>query len=197
MIITISREYGALGHTIAGELAQRLGVEYYDKDLVKLTAQVSGYSVEDIEREGEDMSNRARWINNLLDNMASYTSSYDRIYEAQRALVLELAKKPGIIVGRCANIILQEAGIESFNIFLYADREHKLQRTMELGEYGQQDPEKFMERRDHLRRVYYKAYTNHEFGDYRDYNICLDTGVIGKERCVDILESILKDRVGN
>ena len=133
--------------------------------------------------------------------MANFTAEWERIRENRPTItVLEKSTKK---IDRLAahllngNAVTGRKMIESFNIFLYADREHKLQRTMELGEYGQQDPEKFMERRDHLRRVYYKAYTNHEFGDYRDYNICLDTGVIGKERCVDILESILKDRVGN
>ena len=196
MIITISREYGALGHTIAGALSERLGIMYYDKDFVKMTAELSGYSVEDVEREGEDMSGATRWMNSFLDGMSSYTSSYDRIYEAQRALVLELAKKPGIIVGRCANIILKEEGVPSFNIFLYADKAHKLQRALEIKEYGNSDPEKYLEKRDHLRRIHYKTYTGHEFGDFRDYNICLDTGAIGKDKCVDILVEILKDKVG-
>lgn len=195
MIITISREYGALGHTIAGALAERLGLEYYDRDFVKLTAKASGYSEEDIRREGEEMSGGAKWMNSFLDNMASYTSSYDRIYEYQRAIIIDLAKKPCIIVGRCANIILREAGIPSFDVFLYADKAHKLQRAAELNENGNMDLEKYLERRDRLRRVYYKAYTGHEMGDYRDYNICLDTGAIGKDGCVDLLEKILKDKM--
>ena len=99
MIITISREYGALGHTIAGALAERLGLEYYDRDFVKLTAKASGYSEEDIRREGEEMSGGAKWMNSFLDNMASYTSSYDRIYEYQRAIIIDLAKKP---ISSCA-----------------------------------------------------------------------------------------------
>ena len=195
MIITISREYGALGHTIAGALAERLGLEYYDRDFVKLTAKASGYSEEDIRREGEEMSGGAKWMNSFLDNMASYTSSYDRIYEVQREIVLELAKKPCIIVGRCANIILREAGVASFDVFLYADKEHKLKRAAELKENGNMDLEKYLDRRDRLRRVYYKAYTGHEMGDYRDYNICLDTGAIGKDGCVDLLEKILRDKM--
>ena len=98
MVITISREYGAGGRSVAAALAQRLGIEYYDIDFVRLTAKVSGYSEEDIRREGEDMSNRAKWINQLLDNMSSYTSSYDAIYQAQREVVVNLAKKPCIII---------------------------------------------------------------------------------------------------
>ncbi len=192
MVITISRKYATGGHSIAAGLSEKLGLAYYDRDFVKLTAKVSGYSEDDIRREGEDMSRRAKWMNQFLDNMASYISSYDRIFEAQREVILELAKNPCILVGRCANIILKEAGIPSFDIFLYADHEFQLKRTRELEEYGDMDPEKYLDRRDHLREVYYRTYTGHDMGDYRDYNICLDTGAIGLDKSVDILVDILK-----
>ena len=195
MVITISREYGAGGRTIAAALAKGLGLEYYDIDFVRLTSKVSGYSEEDIRREGEEMSNHAKWINQFLDNMASYTSSYDSIYKAQREVVLELAKKPCIIVGRCSNIILREQNIPSFDIFLYADLEHRMKRAAELNENGKEDLAKYVEKREHLRRTYYKTYTKHEMGDYRDYNICLDTGTIGMEACADMLLEILKNKM--
>ena len=187
MVITISREYGAGGRSVAYGLSKKLGIEYYDVDFVKLTARNSGYSEEDIRREGEDMSNGAKWINTLLEGMSSYTSAYDAIYEAQRKVVLELAKSPCIIVGRCANIILREEGIPSFDVFLFADREHRMKRVMELAEYGNADPGKYLDKRDHMRRTYYKAYTRHEMGDYRDYNICLDTGAFGMEGSVELI----------
>ena len=195
MVITISREYGAGGRTVAAALAKALGLQYYDIDFVRLTSKVSGYSEEDIRREGEEMSGPARWINNILDNMASYTSSYDAIYKAQKEVVLELAKNPCIIVGRCSNIILRDENIPSFDVFLYADMEHRIKRAAELKENGKEDLEKYVEKREHLRRTYYKSYTKHEMGDYRDYNICLDTGAIGMEKCADILVEILKDKM--
>lgn len=192
MVITISREYGAGGRSVAAALSKRLGIEYYDIDFVRLTAKVSGYSEEDIRREGEDMNRRSKWINQLLDNMSSYTSSYDAIYQAQREVVVSLAKKPCIIVGRCSNIILASEKIPSFDVFLYADKAYKMKRAAELNENGEMDLGKYVEHRDHLRRTYYKAYTKHEMGDYRDYDICLNTGVIGIDQSVDILEQILK-----
>ena len=191
MVITISRIYGAGGHSVAEALSKRLGLEYYDKDFVKLTAQASGYSEEQVLKSGENMSSGARWMNDFLDNMSSYTSAYDRIFEVQRDVLMDLAKKDCIIVGRCANIILRNAGVETFDVFLFANREHQLKRTKELNEYGNMDPEKYMDRRNHLRQVYYKAYTGHEMGDYRDYNLCIDTGVTGIEKTADIIAQIL------
>ena len=196
MVITISREYGAYGHSVARALSEKLGIEYYDKDFVKITSNVSGYSEDDIRREGEDMSDGRKFINQFLGTNA-YNSSYDAIFEAEREVVLDLAKKPCIIVGRCANITLREEGIPSFDIFLYADIAHRRERVKELGEYGKTDINRYIEKRDHWRKTYYRAYTGREMGDYRDYTISLDIGVLGKDRCVELLYDLLKDRVAD
>ncbi len=194
MIITISREYGAGGRTVARGLSEKLGLEFYDIDFVRMTAKLSGYSEEDVKREGEDMSDGRKFINQFLSTNI-YNSSYDAIFEAQREVILDLAKKPGIIVGRCSNIILREEGIPSFSVFLYADIEHRRKRALELNENGKTDIDKYIEKRDRWRNTYYHAYTGHEMGDARDYNICLDTGSIGVQRCIDILADLLADKV--
>ena len=191
-VITISRQYGAGGRSIARGLSERLGLEFYDADFVRLTAKVSGYSTEDVEREGEDISNRMKFLNQFF-NAANFVNSYDEIYRAQREVVLELAKKPCIIVGRCSNYILREAKIPSFDIYLYADEEHRIARARELGQNGDMPLEKYVERREHLRRTYYRTYTGHEIDVCDNYNICLDTGTIGFDNCVDIIEKIVRD----
>ena len=192
-VITISREYGAGGRTVAKALAEHLGIEYYDVDFVRLTAKASGFSEEDIRREGEDMSQGAKLINDFLSFTATTTSSYDSIYQAQREVVLKLAKSPCIIVGRCSNIILREEGIPSFDVFLYADKAHRIKRALELAENGKEDIEKYLEKRDQWRQNYYKEYTKHQMGECRDYTICLDTGSIGTQRCVGILKQLLDE----
>ena len=190
-VITISREYAAGGRSIARGLSQRLGIEFYDADFVRLTSKVSGYSEEDVWREGESMSERSRFMNTFLNNTAAYVSSYDAIFQAQKEVILNLAKTPCIIIGRCSNMILREAGIPSFDVFLYGSREFRIKRTKELGDCEGMDPAKYMDRRDHLRQTYYKAYIGHEMGDYHDYNILLDVSKIGIDQCVDLLASAL------
>ena len=133
-VITIGRQYGAGGRSVAKALSEKLGIPYYDKDFVKLTAQKSGFSEEDVLREGEDISYVSKLVNSILNNSASYTSSHDAIFDAQVKTLLEFAEQPCIIVGRCANVILDAANIPSFNIFLYADMEHKMKRAAELAE---------------------------------------------------------------
>lgn len=191
--ITISREYGAGGRSIAKGVSERLGIPFYDRDFVKKTAAQSGYSVEDIEKEGENMSHAGKLMNDFLNNAVSYTSSHDGIYQAQKATILELANEDCIIIGRCSNIILREAGIPSFDVFLHADLLHRMKRAAELNENTDPtlDLKKYVERRDDLRETYYKSYTGHVMGDYHDYDISLDTGNLGYDTCVDLLSDLI------
>ena len=190
-VITISREYGALGRTLAAKLSERLGIPYYDRDFVKKTAEESGYAVEDVEHEGEELSTSGRMLNKILNSAVSYSSSYDGIYKAQKKVVLQLAQDPCIIVGRCADHILREEGKNVFCVYLYASVKDRLDHVAELAENGTMSIEKYIEKRDKLRRTYYKQYTGHEMGNANNYNICFDTGRINAETCADIIIDIL------
>jgi cytidylate kinase len=191
-VITISREYGALGRTLAAALSERLGIPYYDRDFVRKTAEVSGYGVEDIEREGEDLRRSSQVLNSILNSAVSYTSSHDEIFKAQKKVVLELSKSPCIIVGRCADHILREAGIDAFSIYLYASLQDRMARAQDLAENGDMRLDKYIEKRDRLRRTYYKKYTGCDMGNANNYNICFDTGRIRIETCTDIVLQILQ-----
>ena len=191
-VITISREYGALGRTLAAALSERLGIPYYDRDFVRKTAEVSGYGVEDIEREGEDLRRSSQVLNSILNSAVSYTSSHDEIFKAQKKVVLELSKSPCIIVGRCADHILREAGVDAFSIYLYASLQDRMARAQDLAENGDMRLDKYIEKRDRLRRTYYKKYTGCDMGNANNYNICFDTGRIRIETCTDIVLQILQ-----
>jgi cytidylate kinase len=190
-IITISRQYGAGGRTVAKGLSGRLNLPWYDRDFVKKTAEKSGYTEEEVTRAGEEISHAGSVMNNFLNNIASYISSYDAINEAEKKVILDLSKSPCIIVGRCANIILRRGGIPSFDIFLVGDEAFRLARTKELGESGGMDPKKYMDERDRMRETYYRHYTGHEIGDYRDYDMIINTAKVSPEECVDHLAAVL------
>ncbi|MCR5668039.1 MAG: cytidylate kinase-like family protein [Lachnospiraceae bacterium] len=190
-VICISREYAAYGRTVARRLAELLDIPFYDRDFVTETAKRSGYSEEDIRREGEAMSRATRFLNSVMNNAMVYSSSYDSIFHAQKEVILELSKKPCIIVGRCAGYVLRDAGIPSFNVFLYADKDVRTKRAGELEENIGLDPKKARERHDILRETYYKQYTHQDLGDYHNYDICLNTGEVGPERCADIIAEIV------
>ena len=191
-VIAISREYAAYGRTVARRLAELLDIPFYDRDFVKETAKCSGFSEEEIEKEGESMSPASRFMNSLMNSSMEYSSSYDSIFRAQRQVLLKLTKKPCIIVGRCGGYILQEAGIPCFRVFLYADKQTRIRRAGELEENKGINPKKAVEKHDSLRETYYRQYTHHELGDYHSYDICLNTGEIGPQRCAEIIASIVR-----
>ena len=105
--------------------------------------------------------------------------------------MLQLAQNPCIIVGRCADHILREEGKNVFCVYLYASVKDRLDHVAELAENGTMSIEKYIEKRDKLRKTYYKQYTGHEMGNANNYNICFDTGRINAETCADIIIDIL------
>ncbi|MCR5503954.1 MAG: cytidylate kinase-like family protein [Lachnospiraceae bacterium] len=191
-VITIDREYGAGGRTLAALLSERLQIPYYDRDVVSKTVEESGIDEEDVEREGEELSRPSEIFDHLLNGTVPYSSSHDRIYEAEKKVILELAKDPCIIVGRCANSILKESGVDSISIYLHAPFEKKLKRAKELNENGDMKPEKFMEKRDEQRRTFYKHYTGGEIFDAANYTFCFDTGKVSIPFCADMIISLLQ-----
>lgn len=196
-VITISREFGAGGHSIAKVLSERLGIPYYDKDFVKETASRSGYSEEDIEREGENLSRSARLLDNFLGNSMNYSSSHDAIFRAQKELVLHLAQQDCILIGRCSNLILRESRIPSLDVFLHADVDFRTEHVRRLGLSGKEDPRKYLNKIDDMRETYFKTYTKHNLGTYRDYDLCLDTGTLGFDACIDIVEKLARQKAQN
>lgn len=190
-VITISREYAAGGRTVARAVSEKLGIPWYDRVFVEKTAEKSGYSVEEVRKEGEQISPAGSVLNGILNNAAAYISSYDAINAAQKKVILEFAKSPCIIVGRCANFILRDAEIPSFDIFLYADFEFRLKRAAELKENGNIELRRYVDRMDDLRETYYRHYTRHELGDYHDYDLLVNTGRIGLDRCGEYIAGII------
>lgn len=129
-VITITREFGSGGRTIAKELANRLGWEYYDYSLIAKIAAQSGYAPEYIERHGEDITSWNMW------NMGFFSLS-DSLFLAQRKVILDLAEKGNcVIVGRCADYILEDR-TDVLNVFIYADEAWKKDRIKTI--YGENE----------------------------------------------------------
>lgn len=189
-VITISRNYGSHGHELAQKLSERLGIPYYDRDFVRKTAAESGFSQELIDEDGEKIKIGTKVLELL--SPASLNSSHDEIFKAQSRVVLELSASPCIIVGRCSNYILREAGIPSFDIYLTADKAWRVDNAMNHKTKKEDVTEQYITKKDNERSDYYKLYTGHPMGMASDYSICLDVGKIGMDKCVDIICELLK-----
>lgn len=185
-IITLCREYGAGGHSIGQKVAQKLGIEFYDKDIIRETARIMGISAEELDREEEIVTRSESFIRSITP------ISYDRknaIFDIQRSVILKIAEKgPCVILGRCADSILEQAGIPSLDVFLYADDSSRASRVGELlGLTSAHDIHTAMKKKDHERHTYYTQYTGKFWGDRRNFNLMLDTGALGYDTCISLI----------
>ena len=192
-IITISREFGSGGRRIGELVAERLGIPFYDRALVQMAAQDTGFSEEFV-----DQAER-RITSSFLFNLAvtgfyaerttgvDTVAPQDTIYFAQSKVIRELAAQgPCVIVGRCADYVLRE-NPHCLNVFVYADLDSKLQRA--VGEYGVEEKKasRILADRDRSRAIYYNHYTERKWGSRSNYQLMLHSGALGLSQCADLI----------
>jgi len=194
-IVTISREFGSGGRTIGKQIAERLGCAYYDKELVKQIAIESGLNEAYILESGEYACSTNSFLFNLAINAERGSNNIpmqDQLYIIQHKIIKGLAEKePCVIVGRCADYILRER-TDCLHTYFHADMNFRADRIVHL--YGEtlDKPEKRLTEKDGKRKAYYRHYTKRQWGIARNYHLCLDSGIVGIEQCVDIVVNIMK-----
>lgn len=189
-IITISREFGSGGRTIGKKLAAKLGIPCYDAELLEKIAEESGFAKEYIAEHGE-YAVGGHWFSHAFSGRDYTGHSYqDDLWALQRKIILELAEKEScVIVGRCADYILQEDA-DCLRVFIHADMEQRAKRIVE--QYGESNvaPEKRLRDKDKRRASYYQFYTDMKWGDAHNYHLSLNSGLLGIDKCVDILADL-------
>ena len=196
-IITISRAFGSGGRTIGKAVAEKLGIPCYDKELVDKVAEESGFHADFIEEAGE----YAPVTNSFLFNIAVSSnpmsmmhsmSMADQLFVCQSNVIRKLADEgPCVIIGRCADYILRDRK-DCLHVFIHSDMEHRAERIVERYGETKQTPKKRLTDKDNKRRVYYKHYTNRNWGEAQNYHLSLNSGLIGVDKCVDIIVDIAK-----
>ena len=188
-IITISREYGSGGHTIGMQVAKALGIELYDRDIVRDTVAASGFDAELVEKEEEEVTPINSFFKSILSNSAYFPDTQEAIHDVQRAVILHYAQQgPCVILGRCADVILQDSGVETLNVFIHADDLHRAVRVSKLtGVTDATELQKMLTKRDASRRNYYAHYTGKKWGDSHNYDLTLDSGKLGDDLCVKLI----------
>jgi cytidylate kinase len=186
-IITISREFGSGGRTIGRQTAMRLNIPCYDAELIEKIAQESGFSKEYIQEQGEYAAS-GNWLANAFSGRDRNGHSYqDDLWAIQQKVILELAAKgPCVIVGRCADYILRDQA-DCLRVFIHADMAARAKRIVE--QYGERtdSPEQRLRDKDKRRAAYYQIYTDTKWGDVGNYDITLNSGVLGIDKCVELL----------
>ena len=193
-VITISRQFGSGGRTIGKKVAEKLGIPYYDKELVDQVAKESGFShFEFIEEIGEYASVTSSFLFNiavsahpmgLIDTM----SVSDKLYVCQTNVIRDLAEKgPCVIVGRCADFILKDRP-DTLHIFIHSDMEHRAERIVRLYGETKQTPQKRLQEKKTASARSTTSTTPTAAGAKREnYDLCLDSGTLGVDKCADII----------
>ncbi|MDO5574707.1 MAG: cytidylate kinase-like family protein [bacterium] len=186
-IITISREFGSGGRTIGKETAAKLSIPCYDEELIEKIAEKSGLAREYVRERGE-YAPTTGWIGNALaERDYSGHSLRDELWNAQRSVILELAEKePCVIVGRCADYILKDAA-DCLTVFIHASMKKRAERIVQVYGEREETPEKRLTDKDKRRRAYYQLYTDMIWGEAKNYQLALDSGILGIDRCVKII----------
>ena len=190
-IITISREFGSGGRFIGEEVAKKLGITYYDKNIISEIAEKSGLSPEYIQ-ESAELSPKKGLFAYAPGRDITGKSVEDMVYEAQRKVILELAEKEScVIIGRNADFILKDRN-DVLNVFIYGDMPEKIQRIMGLYNVEEKEAVKMIADIDKRRMTNYNFYTDQKWGKASNYTLCLNSSQLGYDRCEAIIMECAK-----
>ena len=186
-IITISREFGSGGRFIGEEVAKKLGVAYYDKDIIGKIAEQSGLSPEYIQENVELSPKKGLFAYAFSGRDITGKSVGDMVYEAQRKIIMEIAEKEScVIIGRNADFILKDRD-DVLNVFIHGDMPEKIQRIIDLYNVEEKEAVKMMADTDKRRMTNYNFYTEQKWGKASNYTLCLNSSQLGYDRCERII----------
>ena len=191
-IITISREFGSGGRFIGEEVAKKLGIAYYDKNIIGQIAEKSGLSPEYIQENAELSPKKGLFAYAFSGRDITGKSVEDMVYEAQTNIILELAEKePCVIIGRNADYILKDRD-DVLNVFIHGDMPEKIKRITGLYNVKEKEAVKTMADTDKRRRTNYNFYTDQNWGKASNYTLCLNSSQLGYDRCEMIIMECVK-----
>lgn len=198
-VITIGRSYGSGGHEVGARLAAKLGIPFYDKKLLELAAEKTGYCEDFIKHNDEKTPGVfARSINFSRGSGYTQPSSEDTIFVHQSQIIKELAEKEScVIVGRCADFVLRDRK-DTVNLFIYASLDDRIQRKLALSDDKKNEAQikKEIVSADKKRERYYNFYTGAKWGNSMNYHLCIDTSLVGVDGAVDLIVEFI-DKIGH
>lgn len=191
-VITISREYGSGGRLIGQALAERLEIDFYDKEIINMLMEESGFTRETVEEWQEKKT--SSFLYNLYMSTQERPLS-DQIYLAKTRVVSQLADKSScVIVGNCGDYILRERD-DVLSFFCYAPLEERMERVRTVYGENPENMPNYVKKVDKKRSDYYNHFTMNRFGDYHNFDACMNTS-IGLELTTDILENMIRGVFG-
>lgn len=189
-IITISREFGSGGRTIGRGVAEKLGIPCYDHEVIERLVEKSGFDADYVKSQSEYAPSSSLFANALNAGNFRGLSNQDKLWTMQRQIIEEIGDREScVIVGRCADYILKDRA-DCLKVFIHRDFQSRAERIVKV--YGETEvpTEKRLKEKDKRRAAYYQFYTDQKWADLTNYHIVLDSGVIGIEKCIDIIAKL-------
>ena len=191
-IITISREFGSGGRFIGEQIAQKCGIEFYDKKIIEHVAKELGISEQIVANQGEYAPAGSIFSYAFVGRDITGVSLSDQIFNIQQKLIKDIAQKePCVIVGRCADYILSDRD-DVLNVFIHGDMPEKVQRICKLYNVAEADAAKMITETDKRRRTNYNFYTDQKWGMAGNYSLSLNSSQLGYDRCEKIILECVK-----
>lgn len=203
LIVTIARQYGSGGKTIGQMLAENLGVNCYNREILRMASDDSGIKEELFNQADEKLRNKsALWkFHKNLQRRADPAGSW-RICLRRQSLyyqakvIKELAEKEScVFIGRCADFVLKDRP-DVMSVFIHAPQDYCLARGMERNSMTEKEMERFIAKTDKYRGDFYHYYTGRTWNDARNYDLCLDSSKLGFDKCVEAIKAYAKVRFG-
>ena len=200
-VITIARGYGSGGRTIGKMLAEELGINYYDRELLRLASDDSGINEKLFAKADEKLQKsllfkiaRKAYKGELIPPDSDDFVSNDNLFNYQAKIIKELAEQEScVIVGRAADYILRDND-NVVKVFVHAPLDRCIKTLKDMTGGPEKDIEKQIESIDKHRAEYYKYYTGRNWEDAKNYDLCLNSSQLGFDKCVEIVKSYLDIR---
>lgn len=189
-VITIARELGSGGHQIGKMLSEKLGFSFYDRDIIHMTAKKSGLPENYIETHEQKMTN------SLLYDIATQGYAFEKdelppleaLFEAEKKVIQEIARTGNcIIVGRCADFVLADRP-DCLRVFIHSDLPHRTARIMDDRHLDEKSAKELISKTDRERASHYKRNTGKFWGNVSNYDLTIDSGKLGIEKCVEMIQ---------
>ena len=189
-VITVSREYGSGGRYVGRLIADKLGIKFYDKDLIVKLAEKTGLTEEYIEKNEEQRDP----LSILNNGFYSGLSNSDELFIRESELIKELASKEScVIIGRCADFILKD-NKNVLKVFISGTMKDKIKRATKIYGLEEKEAEKEINRINKLRASHYKHYTGNEWLEASNYDICINSDLYGVEKTADLICDLVKEK---
>ena len=198
-VITIARSYGSGGRTLGKLLAKELGINYYDRELIRMASDESGINEALFGEVDEKLKKsplfrivKKTYRGEIIPPESGEFVSDDNLFNYQAKVIRQLAEEEScVIIGRCADYALEERD-DVLSVFIHADLEDRIKNVAKLNELTDNKAKELIHKTDKRRASYYNYYTNKKWGDAESYDICINSSKFGVDGCVKAIKDFLE-----